>query len=138
MTKSNDSQENLGRIKIKSKPKLEELIQNYYFYEFLSEYDIKQSKIFSQNIINSELVVIDKYQTNADPILFIITYQNTIIVIKISLIHLLSPLLFNKHELKLSKLYFIQDTKNILVFMINNKFFKSDNFMLFMHWQQFK
>ena len=123
MTNSNNSREKPGRIKIRSKPKLEKLIQNYYFYEFSSESDIKQSKVFSQNTINSELVVIDKYPTNADSILFIITYQNTIIVIEMSLIHLLSQLFFNKPELKF---YFLRNTKKIFNDQINKHYITID------------
>ena len=104
------SQEHLGRIQIHSKPKLKNLIQSYYFYEFSNKFDIKQVKVLFQNIANSEILIISKCQINDDNIFLIIIYQNTIIIIKISLLYLLAPLFNIKTDLKL---YFLQNTRSI-------------------------
>ena len=106
MNQSTNIKEIQGRIRTNPKFKLNELIKSYYFYELSIEFDICQLKMLSQNITNSEIVIISKYQD----MFFIISYYNTVIVIKKSLLHKIANFFSSKKELKL---YFLPDTKDI-------------------------
>lgn len=117
----NNSHENQGRIQIRSKPKLNILIQSYYFYEFVNEFDLQQNPHLFQNISNSGIVIINKYQINDNDLFFIISFQNTIIIIKQSLIQSLIPLFLSKPDLTF---YYLQDTKTIFNQQIQNLNFK--------------
>ena len=121
MNNSNNFHEEQGRILIRSKPKLNTLIHSYYFYEFVNDFDIQQNPILFQNISNSEIAIINKYQINGKDLFFIISFHNTIIIIKQSLIQSLIPLFESKPDLIL---YFFQDTKTIFNQQIQNFNFK--------------
>ena len=112
MTNSYSSKEMQKRVQINAKPKLKKLIESYHFYDFSNELDIDKLKISFEINTNSEIAIINKYQINEGKVFFIIIFQNSIIIIRISLLHLLAPLFCKKSELK-NILYFLQDTKDI-------------------------
>ena len=77
MNNSNNFHERQGRIQIAAKEKLKILFKNYYFYEFSNEFDVCQSKILFQNIKESAITIISKYQITVENTFFILSFHNT-------------------------------------------------------------
>ena len=117
MNNTNNFNEIQGKIQTRAKKKLLNLIKSYYFYNFSVEFDIHQSPKLFENIANSEIVIISKYTIDDKNMFFIIGFQNTVIVIKKTLISLLAPLFSSKPGLKLyfshgAKDFFNQEMQN--------------------------